>query len=69
MGPEGDVYEYIALYFNNLEISARDHESLMDALEKNIRSSLGERDQFNFTLHVIYYVIVMLFYDLTTHIY
>ena len=60
----GDIYEYIYIYVDDLVISARYYKSLINALEKCISSRLRERDQFNFTLDVIYYMKVMLFYAL-----
>ena len=60
----GDIYEYIYIYVDDLVISARYYKSLINALEKCISSRLRERDQFNFTLDVIYSMKVMLFYAL-----
>ena len=47
------LYEYIAIYVDDLSISERDPKSLMDSLEKII-PILKERDQFNFIPDVIY---------------
>ena len=60
---EWDIYEWIYVYVNKLAIAPRYPKNPMDALEKNIISILREQYQFNFTLDVIYYVTVMVFYD------